>query len=248
MNNYKCQFCNYKIIPKKNDRMNRSAKNMMGLHYETKHKDLLPPDMDGYRWFYYLLTKKTHGSCVMCHEETEFNRTTMKYSRFCKNPLCKQKYKEERDRRMMAKYGKIYLLDDPEMQKKMQQGRRIGGVYNWSDGKSKFTYLSSYELDFLKMLDLKLNWPSSDLISPSPHTYVYRYKDKEHFYMPDFFIPSINLEVEIKDDGSALNINQESREKDKIKDELMKSLSNLINYIKIVNKDYTKFEELIKED
>ena len=66
--------------------------------------------------------------------------------------------------------------------------------------------------------------------------------------MPDFFIPSINLEVEIKDDGSALNINQESREKDKIKDELMKSLSNLINYIKIVNKDYTKFEELIKED
>ena len=98
------------------------------------------------------------------------------------------------------------------------------------------------------MLDLKLNWPSSDLISPSPHTYVYRYKDKEHFYMPDFFIPSINLEVEIKDDGSALNINQESREKDKIKDELMKSLSNLINYIKIVNKDYTKFEELIKED
>ena len=40
MNSYKCQFCNYKIIPKKNDRMNRSAKNMMGLHYETKHKDL----------------------------------------------------------------------------------------------------------------------------------------------------------------------------------------------------------------
>ena len=34
--------------------------------------------------------------------------------------------------------------------------------------------------------------------------------------MPDAFIPSMNLEVEIKDDGSALNINAESREKDKI--------------------------------
>ena len=46
-----------------------------------------------------------------------------------------------------------------------------------------------------------------------------------------------NLEIEIKDDGSALNINQESREKDVIKDDLMKSLSNLVDYIKIINKN-----------
>lgn len=245
---YKCQYCNYKVTPNKNDAHAKSAKNKMGSHYETNHKDLLPPDMDGYRWFYYLLTKKQRGSCVICHNETEFNRTTMKYSRFCNNPECKKKYKEERDRRMIAKYGKVYLLDDPEMQKKMQQGRRIAGVYNWSDGKSKFGYLSSYELDFLKMLDTQLSWPASDIMSPSPHTYVYKYKDKEHFYMPDFFIPSLNLEVEIKDDGSALNINAESREKDKIKHDLMLSLSNMINYIKIINKDYTEFNKLIKED
>lgn len=218
----------------------------MGEHYQSKHRNLIPEDMSGYQWFYYLLTKKGRGSCIICHNETEFNELTMKYSRFCDNPACKYKYKQQRDRRMICKYGKVYLLDDPEVQKKMQQGRKIAGIYNWSDGKSKFPYLSSYELHFLKYLDLELHWPASDIIAPSPHTYMYEYKGKSHFYMPDFFIPSLNLEIEIKDDGSAKNINQESREKDKIKDELMRSCSNLVDYIKIVNKDYTAFRELIK--
>ena len=244
---YRCQFCNY-TVPVNKEKGKKSAKWKMGNHYETKHKSLIPPDMSGYQWFYYLLTKKNRGSCVICHNETDFNENTMKYSRFCNNPQCKQKYKEERDNRMIKKYGKIYLLDDPEMQKKMQAGRRIAGEYLWRDGKTKFQYLSSYEADFLKYLDQELKWPASDLIAPSPHTYSYDYKGASHFYMPDFFIPSLNLEVEIKDDGSAKNINQESREKDKIKDELMRSLSNMFNYIKIINKDYTKFNEIIKEE
>ena len=245
---YRCQHCGYNIPATKNVTGQKSAKWKMGNHYETKHKALLPPDMTGYQWFYFLLTKKDKGSCVECHGETDFNEVTMKYSRFCNNPACKQKYKEERDRRMIKKYGKVYLTDDPEFQKKMQQGRRIAGIYNWSDGKTKLPYLSSYEMDFFKYLDITLKWPVSDIIAPSPHTYQYEYNGKEHFYMPDAFIPSLNLEIEIKDDGSAKNINQESREKDKIKDELMKSCSNLFNYIKIVNKDYRNFEELIKRE
>lgn len=245
---YRCQHCNYSVAVNKEAKGTKSAKWKMGNHYETIHKTLIPPDMTGYQWFYYLMTKKSHGSCVICHQETDFNEITMKYSRFCNNPVCKQKYKEERDRRMIKKYGKVHLLNDPEQQKKMQAGRRIAGIYNWSDHKTKVPYLSSYEKDFFQHLDIDLHWPPSDLIAPSPHTYEYEYQGKTHFYMPDAFIPSINLEVEIKDDGSAKNINQESREKDKIKDELMKSCSNLFNYIKIVNKDYTMFEKLIKEE
>ena len=245
---YRCQHCNYNVTVNKANKGIKSAKYKMGYHYETKHKELLPPDMSGYRWFYYLLTKKDKGSCVICHNETDFNEVSMKYSRFCNNPACKEKYKEEVKNRMIKKYGKVHLLDDPEMQKKMQQGRKIAGVYTWSDGKSKFNYLSSYEADFLRYLDLELHWAVSDIMAPSPHTYEYEYEGKTHFYMPDFFIPSLNLEIEIKDDGSAKNINQESREKDKIKDDLMKSLHNLFNYIKIVNKDYSGFNNLIKEE
>ena len=245
---YRCQYCKYAVTVTKTGKAAISAKHKMGEHYETKHKELLPPDMSGYRWFYYLLTKKDKGSCVICHNETDFNEITMKYNRFCNNPACKEKYRDEVKNRMIQKYGKVHLLDDPEQQKKMQQGRRIAGVYTWSDNKSKFNYLSSYEADFLRYIDLELQWSPSDIIAPSPHTYEYKYEGKTHFYMPDFFIPSINLEIEIKDDGSARNISQESREKDKIKDELMRSLKNLFNYIKIVNKDYTEFNNLIKEE
>lgn len=245
---YRCQHCNFNVAVNKNAKGRQSAKWKMGHHYETVHKNLIPSDMTGYRWFYYLLTKKDHGSCIHCHKDTQFNETSMKYSRFCENPACKQWYKDQIDKRMIAKYGKVHLLDDPEMQKKMQAGRRIAGIYNWSDNKTKIPYLSSYELDFFRYLDNELHWPPSDLIAPSPHTYEYEYQGKTHFYMPDAFIPSLNLEVEIKDDGSAKNISQESREKDKIKDELMKSCSNLFNYIKIVNKNYAGFEEIIKEE
>jgi hypothetical protein len=45
---YKCQFCNF----------SNKDKHTMGKHYETKHKDLIRPDMTGYQWMYFLLTKK----------------------------------------------------------------------------------------------------------------------------------------------------------------------------------------------
>lgn len=249
MKTYRCQHCKFSVMLSKSlsKREKISAKQKMGRHYETEHKSLLPPDMDGYRWFYYQLTKKERGSCVICHNETDFNRSSMKYSRFCNNPKCKQAYKEERDKRMMDKYGKIYLLDDPEMQKKMQAGRKISGIYTWSDKSAQFSYVGSYELDFLKYLDTELHWPSSDLFSPSPHTYVYEYNGESHYYMPDFFIPSLSLEVEIKSSERMNNQSTESREKEVIKDKMMRGLGNIMNYILILNKNYTEFINLLKE-
>lgn len=135
------------------------------------------------------------------------------YARFCNNQLCKQKYKEERDRRMIKKFGRYtYLMIQRVPEEKYKLGRKIAGVYNWSNGKTKIGYLSSYEHDFLRYLDIELHWPPSDIMA-SPHTYAYEYQGESHYYMPDYFIPSMNLEIEIKDDGSALNINQDSRNK-----------------------------------
>lgn len=245
---YRCQFCNYNVTPENNKKSIISAKHKMGEHYENKHKELLPEDMDGFRWFYYTLTKKNHGECVICHNNTEFNKITMKYSRFCNNPQCKQKYKEERDKRMIAKYGKVCLLNDPEHQKKMLENRRISGIYNWSDGKTKLQYVSSYEMDFFRHLDQDLHWPSSDIISPSPHTYTYEYDGKQHFYIPDAFIPSLNCEIEIKSKDRMDRQNPISKAKEIEKDKLMKSCSNLFNYIIIFDKDYTEFNKLIQKD
>lgn len=247
---YRCQHCNYtSAIKQGGSKAAQSARNKMGEHYETKHKNLLPPDMDGYRYFYFLLTKKENGSCIICHNPTEFNRITMKYARFCDNPKCKQKYKEDRDKNVFAKYGKLYMTDDPEFQKKMQAGRRIAGVYTWSDGKTKLPYLSSYEMDFFKFLDQELHWPPTDIIAPSPHIFEYEYNGVKHFYMPDAFIPSINLEIEIKSSVRQQYHDPDSRAKEIEKDKLMKSCDNLFNYIIIYDKNYTAFKEMIaKED
>lgn len=244
---FKCRFCDFSIIDNHLNKSEKSSKYRMGLHYETVHKKLLPSELDGFRFFYYTLTKKDSGHCIECKKPTKFNRLAMKYSRFCDNPQCKLKYKEERDRRMLSKYGKCYLTDDPEVQKKMLMHRRISGTYEWRDG-TEFGYVGSYEKDFLRVLDQELNWQSSDLFVPSPHTYTYKYKGKDHFYIPDFFIPSLNLEVEIKDDGSATKISKDSREKDQIKEDLMRSMNNLFNYIKIKGKDYTEFFELLRNE
>jgi hypothetical protein len=78
-------------------------------------------------------------------------------------------------------------------------------------------------------------------MAPSPHTFYYTYEGKKHFYFPDFFIPSLNLEVEIKDGGDNPNMHHKIQDvdkvKEKLKDEVLSSKSIPFNYIKIVNKD-----------
>jgi len=246
---YKCQHCDYTIAPKMNDKKDKiSAKHKMGEHYEKKHKDLLPKDMTGYQWFYYLLTKKDHGSCIICHNQTEFNEATMKYARFCNNPQCKQRYKESVDKNMIGKYGKVNLLSDMEQQKKMLANRKISGIYTWSDNSVKIGYVGTYELDFLKYLDQDLHWKSSDILSPSPHTYEYICNGKKHLYIPDFYLPSLNLEVEIKSSIRMDKQNIDSRAKEIEKNKMMESCSNLFTYIIIYDKKYDEFMKLLKEE
>lgn len=242
---YKCQFCAFTSTINSATPI-KSAKYKMGEHYETKHKNMLPKDMNGYRWFYYTLTGKNNGQCVVCKSNTPFNQVAMKYSRFCNNPNCKNTYREQFKQRMIGKYGKIHLLNDPDKQREMLASRRISGNYTWSNGSITIPYTGSYELDFLKFLDNTLKWSSADIIGPSPHVYYYEYDNKKRFYIPDFFIPSLNLEVEIKDDGSALQISEESRAKDVIKDEIMRSNANYFSYIKITQKNYKEFLDIVK--
>lgn len=233
---YKCTICKF----------THKDKQTMGKHYQLKHRDSIPDNMSGYQWFYYLLTGKDRGSCIICKQNTEFNEVTMKYSRFCPNPECKNKYREEFKNRMIKKYGKIHLLNDPEKQKEMLANRRISGHYDWHDKSVRIPYTGSFELDFLKFLDIQLNWNSNDIMFPSPHVFTYEYNGTSHFYIPDGYIPSLNLQIEIKDGGGALNINKDSRAKDVIKDELMRSMHTYFSYIRIDNKNYTEFIKLIK--
>lgn len=243
MKQIKCEFCLY----------HTNDIDSYAHHLETKHSDLIPQDMSGSQYIYYKRTGKTHGLCVMDKKPTEWNEKTKKYNRFCNNPKCKEKYVAMFRERMIGKYGKVTLLNDPEQQRKMLQNRSISGIYKWSDGK-EFSYTGSYELDFLKFLDIILDYDSDDVITPSPHTYYYIYEGKKHFYIPDVFIPSLNLEIEIKDGGDNPNMHHKiqavDKVKEKLKDDVMVSNSKNFNYIKIVNKEnktFLKYLEIAKE-
>ena len=228
----KCKFC---------DRIFDETEQYVS-HIESKHPDMIPKDMVPYQFYYYLKTGKSHGSCVMCKKDTTWNTKTNKYNRFCENPNCKKKYIEIFRKRMIGKYGKITLLNDPEQQKKMLANRKISGIYTWEDG-GQTTYTGSYELAFLEFLDHVMDYDSSDIMAPSPHTYYYVYEGNRHFYIPDFFIPSLNLEIEIKDGGNNMNMHPKIQAVDKVKEALkvLKSNNNNFNYIKIVNKEHKKF-------
>ena len=90
------------------------------------------------------------------------------------------------------------------------------------------------------------------MIAPSPNNYWYKWKDgTEHLYIPDFFIPSLSLEVEIKESDNTHPRMEHSREIEHLKDERMarEMKKTNINYIKIVDKKYDEFiRDYVKSD
>lgn len=239
---YKCHICNKKF----------KTLNGWGNHIQTTHPETIPKGYSISRYFYFTKTGKNHGICRTCNGDTDWNEESMKYNQYCSNPECKKAYVKIAKQRMIGKYGKVHLLNDPNVQRKMLENRKISGKYKFQDGQA-FEYVGSYEKEFLKMMDTMLEWPSNDLMAPSPHTYFYEYKnnndDKKNwgkkFYIPDFYIPSLNLEIEIKQSTST---NKEfiavMRVKEKLKDEVMTSNPNL-NYIKINDNNFTNFFEFL---
>lgn len=218
-------------------------------HLEKHHDEMIPEDMTPWQFSYYLRTGKTHGNCIVCKTKTTWNEKTHKYNRFCTNPKCKEKYRDIFKDRMIGKYGKTHLLNDPEQQKKMLANRKISGEYIWRDHTTKTTYTGSYEKNFLQFLDEIMNFDPADIMAPSPHTYYYEYNGEKHFYIPDFFIPSLDLEIEIKDGGDNANqhpkIQAVDKVKEKLKDDVM--LKNHFNYIKITNQNHEKFFEYLNK-
>ena len=237
---YKCKICGKKY----NDL------SCLYNHIESKHADMIPQDMTVQQFYYYMKTGKRNGNCVMCKQPTSWNMNTNKYNRFCGNPRCKEEYVKIMKSRMIAKYGKAHLLNDPNKQREMLANRSISGTYEWSDGKHTTTYTGSYELDFLKTLDNFFDWDPTDISMPSPHTYTYEYEGQQKFYIPDVFIHSLDLEIEIKDGGDNPNnhhkIQDVDKVKEKLKDDVLTSQRNF-HYVKITNKNYENFFEFLNE-
>lgn len=235
----KCSICGKSYI----------GKDALIDHIGRIHTSMIPDGWSPARYENYLRTGKTEGHCVYCKTSTTWNEATGKYNRMCGSEKCKKTAKEIANINYIGKHGKPYSINNPEQQKKMVYGRKNSGKYIFEDevtGKKYVAmYDSSYGKDFFEMLDTLLNWDGADIIAPSPHTYYYEYEGRKHFYIPDAYSTSLNLEIEIKDGGDNPNnhpkIQAVDKVKEKLKDEVMESLKGEVNYIKICNKDYTEF-------
>lgn len=239
---YKCPSCGRKF----------KTLTGWGDHMETLHSDEIPEGYSISRYFYYTMTGKTHGTCRTCKKDTDWNEESQKYNQYCNNPACKQAYVKIAKQRVINQYGKVHLLNDPDMQRKMVRRRKISGQYKMSDG-GLIGYTGSYEKKFLEMLDAMFDWPSADIIGPSPHTYYYEYNnekdpDTQHakkFYIPDFFIPSLNLEVEIEQTTSG---NKKMMDVYAVKKEQKKAImekNNHVNFVTVSDNNFTPFFDFL---
>jgi hypothetical protein len=234
MQKFKCPFCSKVYIKKV----------PLYEHMELEHLDLLKSgdkELPAAQIYFNVKNKyaiyKGNGNCIICKALTDWNVKAEKYNRLCTNEKCKEQYREDFKTKMLKTYGKTHLLDSPDQQKMMLSNRKISGKYTFQNGK-EFEYVGKLELGFLKFLDIVMEWPTEDIISPAPQIFKYEKDGKEHFHFPDFYIPSLELIIQIK---SSENKHYRLRDIDseKIIDNLIEK--SKYNYIKIYDKNNGEF-------
>lgn len=220
-----------------------------GKHTRENHPEKIPEGWSDARYFYYVLTGNSTGKCRICKGPTQWNEATAKYATLCKKESCQKKYREQFLKNMENRHiGREFITEDHEHIEKMLAGRVDTKSYLCRDQKTRIPCTGDIEYYFMQMMDTFLCWPLSDIMAPSPHMYIYYYDNPNepnasgnHFYTPDFYIPSLNLEIEIK---TSRNVTKKIIAIDDVKeickDEAMRR-NNRVNYIKIYERDYTIF-------
>jgi uncharacterized C2H2 Zn-finger protein len=238
---FKCPDCNTAF----------SSAGWLEQHVEKNHKDLIPDSVTVRQYLFNRRNKKNKGTCVICQHEVPWNEQLGRYPRMCGSESCKKEATHRADENLLKKTGqtKTERMSNPEVQTKMLNSRGISGVYKFSDGKSTIPYVGEYELDFLEFFDREMGL-KADLITESPTVFDYYFDGKKSFYIPDFYMPDHRLFIEIKDGGDNPNNHPKIQEVDKKKERLKDHAiiaSREYNYIKIVNKDYRAFIELMRD-
>jgi len=143
------------------------------------------------------------------------------------NPFQSEEIKDKIKQGYIEKYGVEYPAQVKEIHEKQQKNSFYSRKYKHTN----INYRSSYEFDFLE----KYYNEFSDIVNGP--TLRYKYNNKNKIYYPDFYIPSLNLIIEIK------NSYLLEKDKDKLilKEKTVKD--NGFQYIMIVNKDYYQFEK-----
>ena len=238
---YKCSYCEKRLIRKD-----------LITHIDKSHKELIPENYTAARLVYNQVNKVDHGKCRVCGKPTAWSEKSGRYDVLCGDPKCKEHMREEYKKNMLRVKGTYNILNDPEQQKKMLANRSISGRYKFQDG-GVLTYTGSYEKKCLEFMDIVMQIPSKDILSPGP-TLEYEYNGEKHFYITDFYYIPYNLIIEVKDGGDNLNTKDSasmkaSREKTIEKERLITDRGEY-NYIRLTNNNFAQLIEvfmIIKE-
>ena len=233
---YKCQYCEKRFIRK--DLIN---------HIKNKHEEMIPEGFSASRLVYNQINKVSYGKCRVCGKETTWNEKAGRYNVLCSNPKCKEHMREEYKKNMLRVKGTYNILNDPEQQKKMLANRSISGKYKFTTDGGELTYTGSYEKKCLEFMDVVMQIPSTDILSPGP-TLEYEYNGEKHFYITDFYYIPYNLIIEVKDGGDNPNNKKSvgmisSREKTIEKEHLITDKGEY-NYIRLTNNNFAQLIEI----
>lgn len=176
------------------------------------------------------------GKSVISGKPTLWNETARRYERFASDGE-RQTYRQIFLDRMRRVHGKDHLLDDPEHQRRMLASRSISGTYVFENGGYTKTYTGQEELTMLKFLDTTLQWPGYDIHCPAPQNFEYVGEDgKKHVYLPDIYIESLNLIIEVKGPAEHGGWKQRMLEIERRKDEVLGTSGYA--YVKVEDQDY----------
>lgn len=229
---YKCPYCELRL-----------PRTELGNHIDDKHYDLIPKGYTANRIAFNTINKKEHGRCVVCGKESPWNEDKCRYDRFCGDKKCIKKYAENAEKNT----GQHKKMKDMEYQANvMQTGRKISGVYTFTDG-NKMNYVGSYERNFLEFMDKIMKVKYEDIQQPGP-TIEYEYNSKKHKWITDFYYIPYNLAFDIKDGGDNPNTRpmKEYREKQIAKEKAIVKQGKY-NYIRATNNEYEQVFNMMAE-
>lgn len=229
---FKCKFCDY-----------RGNREQLVNHIESKHAEYVTKDFPAARIVYNYLNNVEVGKCIVCGKPTAWNDKTWKYYRHCGSKECKEKIKETYRKNAIAARGKYNFTSDPEHLEKMLAGRRISGVYTFSNGAKK-TYTGSYERKAIEFLDKVMRVDPDDVLMPGP-IFEYEYNGEKHKWITDIYYVPYNLVIEVKDGGDNPNKRDmpEYRAKQLAKEKAIIQMGTY-NYLRLTNNNFVQLFQM----
>lgn len=250
MNDYRKNENNFLIC----EECGRLCKNLksLGCHIIKFHK--IKPQIYYDKW----IKEDNENICKKCEKPTAFMNLGLRYMQFCSKKCSRNSFETQEKERItnFKRYGVEYCWQNKIIRNKVQiasektcmikygvknptqnnnifQKQQINSYCSKKYRNTNINYRALYEFDFLE------NFYNIFLDVQNSPSVKYKFQGKNKVYFPDFYIPSLNLVIEIK------NSYLVEKDKEQIEAKEKATIANGFKYIMIVNKNYNEFNKLV---